>query len=195
MRPRGLLPLLWVLLTGCATEAPMGHRATAGNLRAGGGAGGGSPAALVGRMAMGALVETDAFEALLGRAGLRDFNELPPREADLTPEDAARLYDALLERPVTLEGFGPRRVAFHLLGEFMEGEEELSRAALLKRLERYRFLAVLRPDGYLAWALLLMVTRKRGFLVIGRPELPDFSSRSLGAAVRASWPEAVVAWR
>ena len=34
-----------------------------------------------------------------------------------------------------------------------EGEEELPRPALLARVERFAGLAVLRPDGYLAWAL------------------------------------------
>jgi hypothetical protein len=107
---------------------------------------------LLAQTAMGALVETDAFESLLSRAGLNNLHDWPPREAPLTPEDAARLYDTLLDTPVTLASFGPRRVAFHLLGQLMEGEEELPRAALVKRLERYRFLVVLRPDGYLAWA-------------------------------------------
>ncbi len=179
MTPRWLIPLWVLLLTGCATGVPVGHRFVAGDIRyrpatprdapvtqvrvqaweqdvglnSGGGGGVGGPAALLARTAMGAVEEADAFKELLSRAGLDDLDDLPPHEDPLTPEDAALLYDALLAKPVTLAGLGPRRVAFHLLAEAMEGEEELSRAALGKRLERYRFLAVLRPDGYLAWAV------------------------------------------
>jgi hypothetical protein len=101
----------------------------------------------------GGLWVLDDFEALLQRAGLNDSTPRPAREADLTPEDAAELYDALLSRPVTLFNFGPRLAASFLLCEVMEGEEELSRPALLARVRRFEGLAVLRPDGYLAWAL------------------------------------------
>jgi hypothetical protein len=181
-RRSGHWPAGWVLaavllVTGCATGTPVGFRIEAGHLRhrrivpsdapdtkppekrreqetrATSASGGRSPAGLVAQAMLGALVQVDAFEELLSRAGLNNATEWPPREADLTPEDAALLYDALLEKPVPLAGFGPRRVAFHLLGELLEGEEELPRAVLLQRLERYRSLAVLRPDGALSWAL------------------------------------------
>jgi hypothetical protein len=102
---------------------------------------------------MGGLAHMDAFEQLLLYAGLDNFDELPPHEAPLTPEDAAALYDNLLEKRATLAGFGPRLVTSYLLREIMEGEEELARAELLQRVERFEALAVLRPDGYLAWAL------------------------------------------
>jgi predicted small secreted protein len=171
-----LLLVAAVLLTGCATGTPVGLRIAAGDIRhrrmvpadspvpkpraeapapraSVATSGGSGPAALVARMALGAAVQEDALEALLARAGLDDSREQLPGGVDVTPEDAAALYDALLARPVTLAGFGPRRVAFHLLGEIMEGEDEVPRAALVQRLERYRFLAVLRPDGYLAWAV------------------------------------------
>jgi hypothetical protein len=105
-------------------------------------------------LVQGRLVELDAFEALLLRAGLLDdSNSRLAREVDFTPEDAAELYEALFSKPVTLGSFGPRLVASYLLREVMEGEEEPSRPALLERVERFEGLAVLRPDGYLAWAL------------------------------------------
>jgi len=113
----------------------------------------GSPQALVASAVMGGLVVLDGFEVVLGLAGLDNFNDLPAREAPFTPEDAAALYDRLLDKPVTLAGFGPRLVASYLLREVMEGEEEVPRAVLLQRVERFQGLAVLRPDGYLAWAL------------------------------------------
>jgi hypothetical protein len=108
---------------------------------------------VVARSVMGGLEKVDAFEQVLIYAGLDNFYDLPSREAPLTPEDAAALYDMLLEQRVTLAGFGPRLVAAYVLRELMEGEEEVARAELLQRVERFKFLAVLRPDGYLAWAL------------------------------------------
>ncbi|PTL80450.1 hypothetical protein DAT35_27825 [Vitiosangium sp. GDMCC 1.1324] len=104
-------------------------------------------------LVQGRLVELDGFEALLRRAGLEDSRQLLSRTADFTPEDAAELYEELLGRPVTLARFGPRLVASTLLREVMEGEEELPRPALLARVARFEGLAVLRPDGYVAWAL------------------------------------------
>ncbi len=112
-----------------------------------------TPKALVSRATLGALRELDAFEAVLSLAGIDNEAALPPREAPLTPEDAAALYDVLLDKPVTLGNFGPRLVASYLLREAMEEEQEVLREALVQRVERFKYLAVLRPDGYLAWAL------------------------------------------
>lgn len=114
---------------------------------------GGSPKALVAAGVMGGAVQVDTFERVVLLAGLDNVQDLPEREAPFTPEDAAALYDRLLEKPVTLAGFGPRLVASRVLREVMEGEEEVPRAELLQRVERFQGLAVLRPDGYLAWAL------------------------------------------
>jgi hypothetical protein len=91
----------------------------------------------------------DSFIGLLRLAGLV---ELPPEEAPLSPEDAAALFDALLEQPVTVRSFGPRLAASRLLREVVEGDVEVPRADLLERVKRFEPLAVLRPDGYLAWA-------------------------------------------
>ncbi|MBZ4416236.1 Tox-REase-5 domain-containing protein [Myxococcus sp. RHSTA-1-4] len=101
----------------------------------------------------GPLAQRDAFVEVLLRAGLADAHTRLPEEAPLSPEDAAALFDALLERPVTVAGFGPRLVASRLLREVVEGDEELPRAEVLERLKRFERLAVLRPDGYLAMAL------------------------------------------
>ncbi len=116
-------------------------------------AGGGGPAGMVARSVLGGLRQLDAFEAVLVLAGLDNPEALPPPEAPLAPEDAAALYDELLDKPVPLAKFGPRLVASYLLREAMEGDEELPRAVLLRRVQRFRGLAVLRPDGYLAWAI------------------------------------------
>jgi hypothetical protein len=137
--------VLWLtllaLLPGCAT------------LNAGTPPGGGSPRGVVAAAVMGGAVQLDAFEQVLTLAGVDNLQVLPAREAPFTPEDAAALYELLLDKPVTLANFGPRLVASSLLREVMEGEEELPRAVLLQRVERYEGLAVLRPDGYLAWAV------------------------------------------
>jgi hypothetical protein len=107
----------------------------------------------VARATLGALRQIDPFEEVLLLAGVDTGGHEPPREAPLPPEDAAALYDVLLDKPVTLGNFGPRLVASYLLREAMEQEQELPREELLQRVERFRNLAVLRPDGYLAWAL------------------------------------------
>ncbi|QRN99257.1 hypothetical protein JRI60_09655 [Archangium violaceum] len=146
---------LLVLLTGCVTGAPLDT-----------GGGGPGPASIPPQLVQGRLVELDAFEALLLGAGLNDSSLLPPREADFTPEDAAELHDVLLSRPVTLARFGPRLAASYLLREVMEGEEELPRSTLLARVERFAGLAVLRPDGYLAWALNGQAQQRVGQIVL-----------------------------
>jgi hypothetical protein len=97
-------------------------------------------------------VQVDAFEYLLALAGLEDFDDLPPRGASLKPQEALRLLTVLLHKPVTLGSFPPRMAVGHLLREVLEGGE-VSREELLRRVERFRSVAVLRPDGYLAWTL------------------------------------------
>ncbi|MFP2925181.1 hypothetical protein ACLESO_08185 [Pyxidicoccus sp. 3LG] len=84
------------------------------------------------------------------RAGLASAHRA---NESITPENAAALFDALLEQPVTVASFGPRLVASRLLREVVEGNVELPRAKLLERLKRFDPLSVTRPDGYLARAL------------------------------------------
>ncbi|MCY1022959.1 Tox-REase-5 domain-containing protein [Pyxidicoccus sp. MSG2] len=96
------------------------------------------------------LLDVDAFGALLVQAGLEDTNALPPRDGPLTPGAAERLLGLLGQRPVTLGTFPPRMAAGHLLREVLEGGE-VPRGELLRRVERFTLVAVLRPDGCLAW--------------------------------------------
>ncbi|RKH53716.1 hypothetical protein D7Y23_02875 [Corallococcus sp. AB050B] len=100
------------------------------------------------------LVEADAFEQLVLRAGLEDLDELPVRRNPFTPEDAAEVLDRLMEKPVTPGTYPPRMAVGFLLREVLEGGE-VSREELLYRMERFvrEQVAVLRPDGCLAWAL------------------------------------------
>ncbi|WAS87180.1 MULTISPECIES: Tox-REase-5 domain-containing protein [unclassified Corallococcus] len=95
----------------------------------------------------------DAWEKLLTDAGLEARDESPVGGV-LTPAQAARLMDVLLGKPVTLSTFPPRMAAGFILREVME-RGEVTRQELLRWVERFsrEQVAVLRPDGYLAWAL------------------------------------------
>ncbi|WP_253910465.1 Tox-REase-5 domain-containing protein, partial [Pyxidicoccus fallax] len=95
-------------------------------------------------------LEVDAFGALLVRAGLENADVLPSEDAALTPTEAARLLTLLGERPVTLGTFPPRMAVSHLLREVLAGGA-VPREVLLRRVERFSDVAVLRPDGCLAW--------------------------------------------
>ncbi|HSP77217.1 MAG TPA: hypothetical protein VLQ93_01715, partial [Myxococcaceae bacterium] len=108
-----------------------------------------SPAKVAAREVASGGGREDAFEQLLLLAGL-DEGKLPARDAPLSPEEAARLLELLLNEPVTLGAFPPRMAASHLLREVLEGGA-VSREELLRRVERFNEVAVLRPDGYLAW--------------------------------------------
>ena len=100
------------------------------------------------------LLDVDAFEKLLFRAGLEDLDELPLRRNPFTPEDAVEVLGRLMEKPVTLGAFPPRMAAGFLLREVLD-RGEVSREELVRRVARFaqEQVAVLRPDGYLAWAL------------------------------------------
>ncbi|WP_275900311.1 Tox-REase-5 domain-containing protein [Pyxidicoccus trucidator] len=108
-----------------------------------------SPADLAVRAVTQGAVRLDAFEQLLVAAGL-DSAELLPRRDALSPREAARVLALLMARPVTLSNFPPRQAVGHVLREVLEGGE-VSREELLRRVERFSMVAVLRPDGYLAW--------------------------------------------
>jgi hypothetical protein len=111
-----------------------------------------NPAGIAARTVASGAVRVDAFEELLLLAGLNSRDGLPAPGATLSPQEATRLLTALLRTPVTPGTFPPRMAVGHLLREVLESGE-VSREALLLRVERFQGLAVLRPDGYLAWTL------------------------------------------
>ncbi|RKH10183.1 hypothetical protein D7V97_14545 [Corallococcus sp. CA053C] len=134
------------------------------------------------------LLEVDAFEKLLVRAGLEDLDELPLRRNPFTPEDAIEVLGRLMEKPVTLGCFPPRMAAGFLLREVLE-RGEVSREELVRRVARFaqEQVAVLRPDGYLAWALdgstqqkVAAIELKEGTFRAGRFELGRFYSGRSG---------------
>jgi hypothetical protein len=107
-----------------------------------------SPADMAMRTVASGAVRVDAFEELLLRAGLG--HHLPAPGAPLTPPEATRVLTLLLNEPVTMGSLPPRMAVCHLLREVLESGEA-SREELLRRVERFHEVAVLRPDGYLAW--------------------------------------------
>ncbi|WP_375769347.1 HNH endonuclease signature motif containing protein [Archangium gephyra] len=150
-----LLLSVTVLATGCATVTPPpGHGAFLGYSQSehmqGTRVAMVSPAEIAVRTVASGVVQVDAFEELLAVAGLDNRDDQPPRDAPLTPHEAARVLAVLLCKPVTLASFPPRMAVGHLLREVLEGGE-VSREELLRRVERFNTVAVLRPDGYLAW--------------------------------------------
>lgn len=120
-----------------------------------------SPGGMAMRAVPGGAISVDAFESLLGLAGLEHWGEFPSRDEALSPEEAARLLAVLLRKPVTLANFPPRMAASHLLREVLQGEA-VSRQELLRRVERFNRVAVLRPDGYLAWVVNGRTQQKAG---------------------------------
>ncbi|RKH58934.1 hypothetical protein D7V93_15855 [Corallococcus llansteffanensis] len=105
--------------------------------------------------------QADAWEKLLTDAGLEERDERPLPAGALTPTQAARLLKVLLGKPVTLGTFPARMAVGHLLREVLEAGE-VSRDTLLLRVERFRWVAVLRPDGHLAWVWTGRTQQKAG---------------------------------
>jgi hypothetical protein len=149
-----LLLCMGVLATGCASLPPTPGLGTRLSHTARGAA---TPAdeRAPGRMPEPAAAGSrhrfaDAWEDLLLSAGLDAREERPLPGTALTPSQAARLMGVLLRKPVTLGTFPARMAVGHLLREVLE-RGEVSRDTLLRRVERFTRVAVLRPDGYLAW--------------------------------------------
>ncbi|WP_426730883.1 Tox-REase-5 domain-containing protein [Myxococcus faecalis] len=94
--------------------------------------------------------QQDAFDVLLQSAGLEERDTRPVAGSSLSPTHAARLLKTLLKRDVTLGQF-PARVAVGFLLREVLATGEVSRGELVRRVARFNHLAVLRPDGRLAW--------------------------------------------
>ncbi|WP_241758323.1 hypothetical protein [Myxococcus landrumensis] len=92
----------------------------------------------------------DTWEALLASAGLEEHDARPVVGSPLTPTHAGRLLNVLLGKDVTLGQF-PARVAVGFMLREVLDTGEVSQAELVRRVGRFTHVAVLRPDGYLAW--------------------------------------------
>jgi len=100
------------------------------------------------------LADLDEFGALLLRAGLPP--EYLPTGRELSPEQAKVLRLQLhlypLNPPSPVE-YGPWQVADVLLLDVTSNNSPVTRAELGHRIQEFKPLLVLRPDGYLAEAL------------------------------------------
>jgi len=92
------------------------------------------------------------LQALLTHAGLSvDQQQLPT--ATLTPADATRILNRLLQSNPPLVGIGPRMVAVRLMQDVVAGGAPESVAAVVQRLGAFAPIIILRPDGYVARAV------------------------------------------
>lgn len=145
--------LLLVFATGCAAVAPASSRGrNLSHSQRGDATPWGGASASRGSLPVSgdSSSQADAWEALLANAGFEERDERPVQAGPLTPALAERLLRALLGKPVTLGQFPARLAVGHLLREVLK-EGEVSRAELVRRVGRFTSLAVLRPDGCLAW--------------------------------------------
>jgi hypothetical protein len=152
----GLLALaVLVLLQGCATGPPPrgGLLSGVGRLQ--------SPAATstpeeeeeVEGSAGGFPERTeDPFQVVQVACGLGE-EDRHPAGAALYLGQARELLERLARTPVTARSFAPRRVLHWLLHEVLEGGERVEYAELRWRTERFWWLVLVRPDGYLVTAL------------------------------------------
>ncbi|CAM3167312.1 Tox-REase-5 domain-containing protein [Corallococcus soli] len=108
-------------------------------------------------------IQADAWEKLLTDAGLEERDARPLPGGALTPTQATRLLSVLLGKSVTLGTFPARMAVGHLLREVL-ADGEVSRDTLLRRVDRFRRVAVLRPDGHLAWVWTGRTQQKAGAL-------------------------------
>ncbi len=121
-----------------------------------------------------ALANLDEFGALLIRAGLPP--ELLPSGRELPPEQAKQLrlqfhlYPLYPPKPVE---YAPWLVADVLLLDITLKSTAVSRAELGRRIQEFKPLLVLRPDGYLAEALTGRAER-----CVGPVEVKDNSYRA-----------------
>jgi hypothetical protein len=116
----------------------------------------------VGHLVASAGPAKDGFSALYEAATGAECGA----DGSLSPDQARELHAGLLRTPTPLRSFGPRLVLASLLREVESGGVPVSRAELLERLRRFQRLAVLRPDGYLAWALSGKTAQRAGRLEV-----------------------------
>jgi hypothetical protein len=94
----------------------------------------------------------DDFQILQQAAGLEEGTRHEAGE-ELETDDARTLWEALARTGTTLRSFGPRRCLVLVLREVLARDEDVPYAEWLERLRPFRFLVVMRPDGYLVSAI------------------------------------------
>ena len=142
------MPLLYLslvmLLGGCATSAPHGSLTSGVGLHEPRDATGGA----------GDFLEqpADLFQGVQQASGL-EVAAWHPVGAALYLEQARELLSHLAKTPVTRKNLASQRVLSWLLREVLAGDERVDYADLKWRVERFRRLVLVRPDGYLIAAL------------------------------------------
>ena len=94
----------------------------------------------------------DPFQGVQQASGLGE-EARHPAGAALYVGQARELLGRLASTPVTARSFAPRRVLSWLLREALEGGERVEYAELKWRTERFWWLVLVRPAGYLVTAL------------------------------------------
>ncbi|HEX5748995.1 MAG TPA: Tox-REase-5 domain-containing protein [Archangium sp.] len=156
--------VLAVLLGGCATGHPRASLTSGFGLQS-------RPAsrlavtAVLGELegAAGGFPEQteDFFQVVQEASGLGE-EARHPAGAALYVEQARHLLRQLAKTPVTQRSFAPRRALSWLLREVLEGGERVEYADLKWRAERFVWLVMVRPDGYLVAALDGTPLQRRG---------------------------------
>ena len=128
----------------------------------------------------------DFFQVVQEACGLEE-EARHPAGAALYLGQARELLDQLTRSPVSQKTFAPRRVLSWLLREVLDGGERVAYADLKWRAERFGFLVLVRPDGYLVSALTGTPLQRRGPLElvegewrVGRLRVGDFYFSSGG---------------
>ncbi|WP_309895999.1 Tox-REase-5 domain-containing protein [Archangium sp.] len=94
----------------------------------------------------------DPFQVVQEASGLAE-EARHPAGATLYVGQARELLERLARTRFTARSFAPRRVLSWLLREVLEGGERVEYAELRWRTERFWWLVLVRPDGYLVTAL------------------------------------------
>ncbi|HZI03206.1 MAG TPA: Tox-REase-5 domain-containing protein [Archangium sp.] len=103
----------------------------------------------------------DPFQVVQEASGLEE-EARHPAGAALYQDQARQLLGRLAKTRVTQRSFAPRRVLSWLLREVLEGGEHVEYADLKWRAERFGFVVMVRPDGYLVAALDGTPLQRRG---------------------------------
>ncbi|HEX5747533.1 MAG TPA: Tox-REase-5 domain-containing protein [Archangium sp.] len=105
----------------------------------------------------------DFFQVVQEASGLGE-EARHPAGAALYVEQARQLVRSLAKTPVTQRSFAPRLALSWLLREVLEGGERVDYVDLKWRAERFVWLVMVRPDGYLVAALDGSPLQRRGSL-------------------------------
>jgi hypothetical protein len=132
-------------MTGCAGGGAGGHRLVLYDGKA-------STGRSQPRSGFSLWASPDDFQRVQQAAGLEE-DDWHEADEDMGDEGALKLWQALARTRTTLQNFAPCRTLAQVLGPVLSQRQALPYSELLRRLEPFKFLVVMRPDGYLAGAM------------------------------------------